>query len=160
MNASVILNNGVKMPIIGFGLWALYSNECIQCVKDAISVGYRLFDTAQVYRNERELGEGIRQSKFPRSELFVTTKTGTNGYAATKKGIEQSLKRFGFPYFDLIIIHWSQSDNIGTYRALEEAYKDQIGSSADCHNKKQLLNNYISIHCVHFTRKRLLFRLL
>ena len=149
MSVNVILNNGVKMHIIGFGLWALYSNECIQCVKDAISVGYRHFDTAQVYRNEREVGEGIRQSKFPRDQLpiyynyffniilfyyynlfkgfitlFVTTKTGTNGYSATKRGIEESLKRFGFPYFDLILVHWPQSDNIGTYRAIEEAYKE------------------------------------
>ena len=112
MNVSVTLNNGVKMPIIGFGLWALYSNECIQCVKDAIEVGYRHFDTAQVYRNEREVGEGIRQSKFPRNELFVTTKTGTNGYYATKKGIEESLRKFGFSYFDLILVHCPQSDNI------------------------------------------------
>ena len=124
MNSSVTLNNGIKMPIIGFGLWALYSDECIKCVKDAIEVGYRHFDTAQVYRNEREVGEGIRQSKFPRNELFVTTKTGTNGYYATKKGIEESLRKFGFSYFDLILIHWPQSDNIGTYRALEEAYKE------------------------------------
>ena len=71
MSVNVILNNGVKIPIIGFGLWALYSNECIQCVKDAISVGYRHFDTAQVYRNEREVGEGIRQSKFPRDQLPI-----------------------------------------------------------------------------------------
>ena len=167
MSVNVILNNGVKMPIIGFGLWALYSNECIQCVKDAISVGYRHFDTAQVYRNEREVGEGIRQSKFPRDQLFVTTKTGTNGYSATKRGIEESLKKFGFPYFDLILIHWPQSDNIGTYRALEEAYKEgkcrAIGLSN--FNQREFLEiynnfqtkptvNQIETH-LHFNQKKM-----
>ena len=99
MNSSVTLNNGIKMPIIGFGLWALYSDECIKCVKDAIEVGYRHFDTAQVYRNEREVGEGIRQSKFPRNELFVTTKTGTNGYYATKKRNRRITKKIWFFLF-------------------------------------------------------------
>ena len=167
MNSSVTLNNGIKMPIIGFGLWALYSVECIKCVKDAIEVGYRHFDTAQVYRNEREVGEGIRQSKFPRNELFVTTKTGTNGYYATKKGIEESLRKFGFSYFDLILIHWPQSDNIGTYRALEEAYKEGKCKAIGLSNFNQrefleIYNNFqtkptvnqIETH-LHFNQKKM-----
>ena len=167
MSTCVTLNNGVKMPVIGFGLWALYSDECVKCVKDAIEVGYRHFDTAQVYRNEKEVGDGIRASKFPRNELFVTTKTGTSGYLATKRGIEESLRKFGFPYFDLILVHWPQSDNIGTYKALEEAYKEgkcrAIGLSN--FNQKQFLEiynhfqtkptvNQIETH-LHFNQKKM-----
>ena len=88
-----------------------------------IEVGYRHIDTAQFYFNEKEVGDAIRLSKIPRNQIFITTKTSTIGYLATKKGIEDSLKNFGFPYFDLILIHWPNGDDIGTYKALEEAYK-------------------------------------
>ena len=111
------------MPVIGLGVYGINGSECVECVKDAIQVGYRHFDTAQVYFNEREVGEGIRLSKIPRNQVFVTTKTSTSGYLDTKKGIDQSIQTFGFPYFDLIIIHWPTGDDLGTYKALEEAYK-------------------------------------
>ena len=124
MNKYVTLNNGVKMPILGFGVYLIYGKECLESVKNAIEVGYRHIDTAQYYRNEKEVGDAIRASKIPREQIFVTTKTATSGYASTKSGIQQSLQKFGFPYFDLIIIHWPVSDNIGTYKALEEAYKE------------------------------------
>ena len=123
MSICITLNNGVKMPVIGYGVYKVYQNICAQCVKAAIEVGYRHIDTAQMYFNEKEVGDGIRLSGIPRNQIFVTTKTSTNGYYATKSGIEESLKRFGYPYFDLILIHWPQADNIGTYQALEEAYK-------------------------------------
>jgi diketogulonate reductase-like aldo/keto reductase len=123
MSLSVVLNNGVKMPVIGFGVYLITGQECVECVKNAIKVGYRHIDTAQMYGNEREVGEGIRQSGIPRDQIFVTTKAATSGYLATKQGIEQSLQSFGFPYFDLFIIHWPMGDNLGTYKALEEAYK-------------------------------------
>ena len=123
MSLSVVLNNGVKMPVIGFGVFLITGQECVECVKNAIKVGYRHIDTAQMYGNEREVGEGIRQSGIPRDQIFVTTKALTSGYLATKQGIEQSLQSFGFPYFDLFIIHWPMGDNLGTYKALEEAYK-------------------------------------
>ena len=123
MSICVTLNNGVKMPVIGYGVYQVYQSICAQCVKSAIEVGYRHIDTAQMYFNEKEVGDGIRLSGIPRNQIFVTTKTCTNGYIATKNSIEESLKRFGFPYFDLILIHWPQADNIGTYKALEEAYK-------------------------------------
>ena len=123
MSICITLNNGVKMPVIGYGVYKVYQNICAQCVKNAIEVGYRHIDTAQMYFNEKEVGDGIRLSDVPRNQIFVTTKTSTNGYYATKNGIEESLKRFGYPYFDLILIHWPQADNIGTYQALEEAYK-------------------------------------
>ena len=123
MSICITLNNGVKMPVIGYGVYKVYQNICAQCVKNAIEVGYRHIDTAQMYFNEKEVGDGIRLSGIPRNQIFVTTKTSTNGYSATKSGIDESLKRFGYPYFDLILIHWPQADNLGTYQALEEAYK-------------------------------------
>ena len=123
MSICITLNNGVKMPVIGYGVYKVYQNICAQCVKNAIEVGYRHIDTAQMYFNEKEVGDGIRLSGIPRNQIFVTTKTSTNGYSSTKSGIEESLKRFGYPYFDLILIHWPQADNLGTYQALEEAYK-------------------------------------
>ena len=123
MSLSVGLNNGVKMPVVGFGVYLITGNQCVECVKNAIQVGYRHIDTAQMYGNEKEVGEGIRLSGVPRNEIFVTTKVCTSGYIPTKEGIAQSLQRFGFSYFDLIIIHWPQADNLGTYKALEEAYK-------------------------------------
>ena len=124
MNKYVTLNNGVKMPILGLGVYLNTGKECVNSVKKAIELGYRHIDTAQYYGNEKEVGDAIRASKIPREEIFVTTKTATSGYSSTKHGIEQSLKKFGFPYFDLIIIHWPMGDDIGTYKALEEAYKE------------------------------------
>jgi diketogulonate reductase-like aldo/keto reductase len=118
--------------------------ECFESVKNAIEVGYRHIDTAQYYGNEKEVGEAIRASKVPREEIFVTTKTATSGYSSTKAGIENSLRKFGFPYFDLIIIHWPTGDDIGTYKALEEAYKQgkckSIGLSN--FNQRQFLEIY------------------
>ena len=123
MSLCVTLNNGVKIPVIGYGVYLVNQGICAQCVKDAIQVGYRHIDTAQMYFNEKEVGDGIRLSGIPRNQIFVTTKCCTSGYLATKNSIEESLRKFGFPYFDLILIHWPQSDNLGTYKALEEAYK-------------------------------------
>ena len=123
MKNCATFNNGVKIPLLGFGVYLIYGRDCVEAVKNAIEVGYRHIDTAQYYRNEKEVGDGIRASKIPREQIFVTTKTATSGYSATKAGIQQSLQKFGFSYFDLIIIHWPVDDNIGAYKALEEAYK-------------------------------------
>ena len=140
----VTLNNGVQMPVIGFGVFLIPGPECVESVKNAIQVGYRHIDTAQMYGNEKEVGEGIRLSGVPRNQIFVTTKVCTSGYEATKESINQSIQRFGFPYFDLILIHWSMSDNLGTYRALEEAYKQgkckAVGLSN--FNEREFLNIY------------------
>ena len=119
----VTLNNGIKMPVIGYGVYLVDPSICAKCVKEAIEVGYRKIDTAQYYGNEKEVGEGIRLSKVPREQIFVTTKLQTSGYTSAKRSIDNSLKKFGFPYFDLILIHWPMGDDIGTYKALEEAYK-------------------------------------
>ena len=101
----VTLNNGVQMPVIGFGVFLIPGTDCVESVKNAIQVGYRHIDTAQFYGNEKEVGEGIRLSGIPRDQIFVTTKVMTSGYEATKESINQSIQRFGFPYFDLILIH-------------------------------------------------------
>ena len=122
MSVAVAMNNGVKIPVVGFGVYLITGNQCIECVKNAIQIGYRHIDTAQMYGNEKEVGDGIRLSGIPRDQIFVTTKVCTSGCEATKEGIQQSLQRFGFHYFDLIIIHWQMQDSLGTYRALEEAY--------------------------------------
>ena len=150
MSICITLNNGVKMPVIGYGVYKVYQNICAQCVKNAIEVGYRHIDTAQMYFNEKEVGDGIRLSGIPRNQVFVTTKTSTNGYSATKSGIEESLKRFGYPYFDLILIHWPQADNLGTYQALEEAYKQgkcrAIGLSNFNEDSFMQIYNYLSFN--------------
>ncbi len=167
MNNCVTLNNGLKMPIIGFGVYLVNGKECFESVKSAIEVGYRHIDTAQYYGNEKEVGDAIRASKVPREQIFVTTKTSTSGYSSTKEGINRSLKKFGFPYFDLIIIHWPAGDDIGTYKALEEAYKagkcKSIGLSnfnerefLEIYNKfetKPVLNQ-IETH-IHFQQKKM-----
>ena len=144
MSICITLNNGVKMPVLGLGVYSNTGRECVESVKTAIQLGYHHIDTAQMYGNEREVGEGIRLSGVPRSQIFVTTKVCTSGYQATKEGIQGSLQRFGFPYFDLILIHWSMSDNLGTYKALEEAYKQgkckAIGLSN--FNEREFLNIY------------------
>ena len=167
MDKFITLNNGLKMPIVGFGVYLISGQECFESVKNAIEVGYRHIDTAQYYRNEKEVGEAIRASKVPREEIFVTTKTATSGYSSTKAGIENSLKKFGFPYFDLIIIHWPTGDDIGAYKALEEAYKQgkckSIGLSN--FNQRQFLEiynnfetkpvlNQIETH-LHFQQKKM-----
>ena len=88
MSLCVTLNNGVKMPVIGYGVYLVNQGICAQCVKDAIQVGYRHIDTAQMYFNEKEVGDGIRLSGIPRNQIFVTTKCCTSGYLATKNSIE------------------------------------------------------------------------
>ena len=95
MSRCITLNNGVNMPVIGFGVYLITGRECVECVKNAIQVGYRHIDSAQMYGNEREVGEGIRLSGVPRNQIFVTTKAATSGYLATKQGIEQSLPSLG-----------------------------------------------------------------
>jgi 2,5-diketo-D-gluconate reductase A len=123
---NVILNNGVKMPILGFG--TLYLNGPIgeKCVADAISLGYRLIDTATIYNNEESVGAGIRQSGINREELFVTSKVWVDdsGYENTKKAFQTSLDKLGLDYLDLYLIHRPRGDVKGTWKAMEELYKE------------------------------------
>lgn len=122
----VTLNNGVNMPILGYGVYQVNAEECERCVLDAIRVGYRSIDTAQAYHNEEGVGNAIETCGVPREELFITTKVWiTNGgYEKAKRSIEESLKKLKTDYIDLLLIHQPFNDYYGTYRAMEEAYRD------------------------------------
>ena len=123
----VTLNNGVKMPLEGFGVFQVPDPaQCEQAVLDAIASGYRLIDTAAAYMNEKAVGEAIKKSGVPREELFITTKLWVQdaSYEGAKKAIQTSLDNLGLSYIDLYLIHQPMSDYVGAYRAMEEAYKE------------------------------------
>ena len=122
----VKLNNGVEMPILGFGVYQIPKEDTKRCVLDAIKVGFRSIDTAQSYFNEAEVGEAIEECEIPRSELFITTKVWIDnyGYENCKKSVEESLKKLRTDYIDLALLHQPFSDYYGAYRALEELYKE------------------------------------
>jgi len=124
----VTLNNGIKMPSLGYGVYQIPSDECERCVLDAISVGYRSIDTAQAYGNEQAVGDAIVKSGVSREEMFITTKVwiSNNGYERAKASIAESLKKLQTDYVDLLLIHQPFGDYYGTYRAMEEAYKAGI----------------------------------
>lgn len=124
---TVKLNNGVEMPILGFGVFQVNNlDECERGVVDAIATGYRLIDTAQSYENEEAVGKATKRSGVPREELFITTKLWiqSNGYAETKKAFENSLKKLQLDYLDLFLIHQPLGDVYGEWRAMEELYKE------------------------------------
>lgn len=116
----VTLNNGVKMPVLGYGVYQVGADECERCVLDAISVGYRSIDTAQAYGNEEGVGSAVKKCGVPRSELFLTTKIWiTNGgYENAAASIDESLRKLGTDYVDLMLIHQPFNDYYGTYRAM------------------------------------------
>lgn len=123
----VKLNNGIEMPILGFGVYQIENPaHCEQCVRDAIGIGYRLFDTAAIYKNEEPVGLAIKGSGVPREEFFVTTKVWIQdaGYESTKKAFEKSLKKLRLDYLDLYLIHRPYGDVYGSWRAMEELYKE------------------------------------
>lgn len=123
----VMLNNGIKMPIAGFGVFQIPDlEECERAVLDAIEVGYRLIDTAQAYGNEEAVGRAIQKTSVPREELFITTKVWISnaGYEKAKGSIEESLKKMQLDYLDLVLIHQPVGGYYGTYRAMEELYKE------------------------------------
>ena len=123
---TVKLNNGVEMPLEGFGVFQVPDPaQCEQAVLDAISTGYRLIDTAAAYRNEEAVGKAIAKCGVPREELFITTKLWVQdaSYEGAKKAIETSLNKLGLDYLDLYLLHQPMGDYIGAYRAMEEAYK-------------------------------------
>lgn len=121
------LSNGVKMPMLGFGVFQVPDGEvCEKAVLDAIRVGYRLIDTAAAYQNEVAVGRAIKKSGIARDELFITTKLWVQdaGFDGAKQAIKASLERLGLDYLDLYLIHQPMGDYIGAYRAMEEAYKN------------------------------------
>lgn len=122
----VTLNNGVKMPVLGYGVYQVDPAEAERCVLDAISVGYRSIDTAQAYANEEGVGNAITKCGVPREELFITTKVWISnaGYDKAKASIEESLHKLQTDYIDLLLIHQPFNDYYGTYHAMEEAYKE------------------------------------
>lgn len=121
----VTLNNGVKMPKLGYGVYQVDAAETERCVTDAISAGYRSIDTAQAYYNEEGVGEAVAKSGIARDEFFITTKVWISnaGFEKAKASIDESLKKLKTDYIDLLLIHQPFNDYYGTYRAMEEAYK-------------------------------------
>ena len=123
----VTLNNGVKMPKVGFGVYQIKDHkQCKQAVLDAIDAGYRLIDTAQSYGNEEAVGKAIQETSVPRNELFITTKVwvANYGYEKTKASVEESLKKMQLDYIDLVLLHQPFNDYYGAYKALEDLYKE------------------------------------
>ena len=120
-----VLNNGVKMPMLGYGVFQIPVEDTKRCVLDAISVGYRSIDTAQGYFNEEGVGEAISSCGISRDELFLTTKIwiSNGGYEKAKESIDESLRKLKTDYVDLMLIHQPFNDYYGSYRAMEEAYK-------------------------------------
>ena len=121
------LNNGVKMPVVGFGVFQVKDEEeCKRVVLDAIDAGYRLIDTAQSYGNEEAVGKAIQETNVPREELFITTKVWISnyGYENAKASVEESLKKMQLDYFDLVLLHQPFKDYHGAYRALIDLYKE------------------------------------
>ena len=123
----VKLNNGIEMPILGFGVYQIEDQVlCEQCVYDAIEAGYRSIDTAAAYGNEEAVGRTIKRSGVPREDLFITTKLWISdaGYDKAKKAFEASMKRLQLDYLDLYLIHQPFNDYYGAWRAMEELYKE------------------------------------
>ena len=122
----VKLNNGVKMPILGFGVYQIPQSETKQAVLDAIKTGYRLIDTAQSYFNEKEVGDAIKECGVKREELFITSKVWIDnyGYENCRKSVEESLKKLQTNYIDLVLLHQPFADYYGAYRALEDLYHE------------------------------------
>ncbi len=122
----VILNNGVKMPLLGFGVYQIPKEDCERCVLDAISIGYRLIDTAQSYFNEEAVGSAIEKCGVPRDELFITTKVWIDnyGYDKTRRSVLESMRKLRTDYLDLVLLHQPFGDYYGAYHALEVLYRE------------------------------------
>lgn len=126
MEKSIVLNNGVEMPRVGYGVFQVSPEECERCVSDALSVGYRSIDTAQAYQNEEGVGRAWRKSGIDRKDLFITTKVWISNAGEQKayESILRSLEKLQTEYVDLLLIHQAFGDYYGTYRAMERAYRE------------------------------------
>ena len=123
---TIKMNNGIEMPVLGYGVFQVSPEECERCVLDAISTGYRLIDTAQAYYNEEGVGNAVTRCGVPRNELFLTTKIWISNAGETNaaRSIDESLRKLHTDYIDLLLIHQPFSDYPGTWRAMEKAVKD------------------------------------
>ena len=123
---TVTLNNGVVMPQIGYGVYQVSPAECERCVSDALSIGYRMIDTAQAYNNEEGVGAAVKKSGIARDELFLVSKIWISnyGYEKAKASIDESLRKLGTDYLDMMLLHQPFCDRYGAYRAMEDAYKE------------------------------------
>lgn len=124
----VTLSNGIKMPVLGYGVYQVSKEECERCVLDALKAGYRSLDTAQSYFNEVEVGTAIEKSGIPREDIFLTTKVWVEnyGYDECRKSVEESLKKLKTDYIDLVLLHQPFSDYYGAWRALEDLYEEGV----------------------------------
>jgi len=122
----VTLSNGVKMPVLGYGVYQVSREECERCVLDALKVGYRSIDTAQSYFNEEQVGSAIQKSGVPREDIFLTTKVWIEhyGYEQAKASVLESMRKLQTGYLDLVLLHQPFSDTYGAWRALEELYEE------------------------------------
>ena len=123
---NIKLTNGVEMPLLGYGVFRVSPDECERCVSDALKVGYRMIDTAQVYGNEEGVGRAWRKSGIPREELFLVTKVWISNAGEKKAAasIDESLRKLDTDYIDLLLIHQAYGDVFGTWRAMEKAYRN------------------------------------
>ena len=123
---NIKLYNGVEMPVLGYGVFQVPPQEAERCVSDALSVGYRLIDTAQAYFNEEGVGEAVAKSGIKREDLFLVTKVwiSNNGEEKAARSIDESLHKLKTDYIDLLLIHQAYGDVFGTWRAMEDAYRD------------------------------------
>ncbi len=122
----VRLNNGVEMPILGYGVFQIAPEECERCVADALGVGYRMIDTAQAYNNEEGVGRAVRGSGIPREELFIVDKVwfSNYGYERAKASVDESLRKLRTDYIDLMLLHQPFGDYYGAYRAMTDALRE------------------------------------
>lgn len=123
---TVKLNNGVEMPVIGYGVYQVDPAECERCVREALATGYRMIDTAQAYHNEEGVGAAVAKSGISRHELFIVSKIWISnyGYDKAKASIDESLRKLGTDFIDLMLLHQPFCDRYGAYRALEDAYRE------------------------------------
>ena len=117
----ITLNNGIQMPMLGYGVYQIPNSQTKECVLEALKVGYRLIDTAQYYGNERGVGDAIKASGIPRKEIFITTKLKSNHNV--ERLIDQSLADLQTDYIDLLLIHWVTGDDLATWRKMENAVR-------------------------------------
>ncbi len=125
MMNTIKLNNGVEMPLLGYGVFKVAPQECERCVSDALNVGYRLIDTAQAYFNEEGVGNAISKSGIPRQDIFLVTKVWISNAGEQKAAasIDESLRKLKTDYIDLLLIHQAYGDVFGSWRAMEKAYR-------------------------------------